>query len=160
MGPLPTVADLNPSDVMNAITRDKKVVNGRLHFVLLTGIGTTQVVTDVTPSELASARRDRSASLGPESGATHEGARARHTTEPTRGTSSRRASSGWRQRPARRQRSFVRLVECGKLVLQFLPELILLNGIVLVDDLSLQHIDPPLDVLRRELLVPDDLARA
>ena len=55
LGPLPAVADLNRSDVLDAITRDKKVVEGRLHYVLLSAIGATQVATDVTPDELGAA---------------------------------------------------------------------------------------------------------
>jgi 3-dehydroquinate synthetase len=35
--------------------RDKKVVNGRLHFVLLTRIGETAIVSDVTEAELLGA---------------------------------------------------------------------------------------------------------
>jgi 3-dehydroquinate synthetase len=34
---------------------DKKVVGGRLHFVLPRSIGTTEVVTDVTEKELKAA---------------------------------------------------------------------------------------------------------
>jgi 3-dehydroquinate synthase len=55
MGPLPPVADLAIADLLQAITRDKKVVAGTLHFVLPTGIGSTSVATDVTTDELASA---------------------------------------------------------------------------------------------------------
>ncbi len=52
LGPLPPVADLVLSDVMDAIRRDKKVVNGRLHFVLAIEIGATATVDDVTEEEL------------------------------------------------------------------------------------------------------------
>jgi 3-dehydroquinate synthase len=55
MGPLPPVADLRIGDLMEAIKRDKKVVGGRLHFVLPAGIGTTNIVDDVSEAELAAA---------------------------------------------------------------------------------------------------------
>ena len=55
MGPLPAVADLPAAEVMDAITRDKKVVAGRLHFVLPLEIGRCEVVPDVTPAEIAAA---------------------------------------------------------------------------------------------------------
>jgi 3-dehydroquinate synthase len=57
VGPVPPVNDLRISDALDAITRDKKVVNGRLHFVLAHGIGGTEIVSDVTPRELRSAMR-------------------------------------------------------------------------------------------------------
>mgnify|MGYP000110479109 CR=1 FL=1 len=43
------------ADVIEAISRDKKVVNGRLHFVLAAGGGATTTVTDVTARELRAA---------------------------------------------------------------------------------------------------------
>ena len=52
LGPLPSVADLPIPRVLEAIRRDKKVVHGRLHFVLATGIGATATVDDVTEDEL------------------------------------------------------------------------------------------------------------
>jgi 3-dehydroquinate synthase len=52
LGPLPTVADLSTEEVLEAIRRDKKVVNGRLHFVLAIEIGATMTVDDVTEEEL------------------------------------------------------------------------------------------------------------
>jgi 3-dehydroquinate synthase len=52
MGPLPAVADLSASQAVEAAGRDKKVVGGRLHFVLPTAIGATITVTDVTADEL------------------------------------------------------------------------------------------------------------
>jgi 3-dehydroquinate synthetase len=39
--------------VLEAVRRDKKVVNGRLHFVLAIEIGATMTVDDVTEEELA-----------------------------------------------------------------------------------------------------------
>ena len=55
MGPLPAVADLPAAEVMEAIARDKKVVAGRLHFVLPLEIGRCEVVPDVTPGEILAA---------------------------------------------------------------------------------------------------------
>jgi 3-dehydroquinate synthase len=57
MGPLPPVADLSVSATLEAVARDKKVVRGRLHFVLPTAIGQTSIVTDVTDRELRQALR-------------------------------------------------------------------------------------------------------
>jgi 3-dehydroquinate synthase len=55
LGPLPPIGDLPIADVMAAIKRDKKVVHGRLHFVIATAIGTTITVDDVTEEELRGA---------------------------------------------------------------------------------------------------------
>jgi 3-dehydroquinate synthase len=52
LGPLPTVADLSTDEIVEAVRRDKKVVNGRLHFVLAIEIGATITVDDVTEDEL------------------------------------------------------------------------------------------------------------
>jgi 3-dehydroquinate synthase len=52
LGPLPSVADLPVVDVMDAIRRDKKVVDGRLNFVIAVDIGATTTVDDVTEDEL------------------------------------------------------------------------------------------------------------
>jgi len=57
MGPLPSVSDLSSGQVVEAIARDKKVVAGKLHFVLPTQIGTTTTVTDVTVEELQAAAK-------------------------------------------------------------------------------------------------------
>lgn len=55
LGTLPPVADLSITEIIEAVRRDKKVVNSRLHFVLCTSIGTTAVVDDVTEDELKAA---------------------------------------------------------------------------------------------------------
>jgi 3-dehydroquinate synthase len=52
LGPLPAVTDIPMPDVMDAIRRDKKVVNGRLHFVIAIDIGATMTIDDVTEDEL------------------------------------------------------------------------------------------------------------
>jgi len=57
MGPLPPVADLKISEALDVIGRDKKVVNGRLHFVLARGIGATEIAADVHTRELTAAMR-------------------------------------------------------------------------------------------------------
>jgi len=55
LGPLPVVNDLSLDEAMAAVKRDKKVVHGTLHYVLATGIGTTETVSDVTEDELRGA---------------------------------------------------------------------------------------------------------
>jgi 3-dehydroquinate synthase len=55
MGPLPPVSDLSASEIVDATKRDKKVIAGRLHFVLPTSIGEVTTVSDVTPEELTDA---------------------------------------------------------------------------------------------------------
>lgn len=57
MGPLPPVGDLSATEALGVMRRDKKVLDGRLHFVLPTRIGETAIVTDVTEPELATALR-------------------------------------------------------------------------------------------------------
>lgn len=57
LGPLPPVADLAVRSVLEAIGRDKKVSDGRLHFVLAAGIGATRIADDVGPPELREALR-------------------------------------------------------------------------------------------------------
>jgi 3-dehydroquinate synthase len=55
LGPLPSIADLGIAEMVEAMRRDKKVVDGRLHYVLATAIGAHTVVDDVTERELAEA---------------------------------------------------------------------------------------------------------
>jgi 3-dehydroquinate synthase len=55
LGPLPPISDLAASQVLEAIQHDKKVVAGRLHFVLPTTIGATAIVDDVSEKELRAA---------------------------------------------------------------------------------------------------------
>jgi 3-dehydroquinate synthase len=52
LGPLPPVADLPSSEILEAIRRDKKVLDGRLHMVIPTTIGATVTIDDVTEPEL------------------------------------------------------------------------------------------------------------
>ncbi len=55
LGPLPPIADLSGAKMLEAMRHDKKVVAGRLHFVLPTGIGGTSIVDDVTEKEIKAA---------------------------------------------------------------------------------------------------------
>lgn len=57
LGPLPAISDLSTSLVLEAVRRDKKVVSGRLHFVICIEIGATTVVDDVTEAELGGVLR-------------------------------------------------------------------------------------------------------
>ena len=52
LGPLPPVSDLSIGEVIEAMRRDKKVVDGRLHFVIAIQIGATMTIDDVTEGEL------------------------------------------------------------------------------------------------------------
>jgi 3-dehydroquinate synthase len=52
LGPLPPIGDLSIAEVLEAVRRDKKVVHGRLHFVIAIEIGATMTVDDVTEDEL------------------------------------------------------------------------------------------------------------
>jgi 3-dehydroquinate synthase len=56
-GPLPPLSDLSAAAQLELMRRDKKVVEGRLHVVLPTGIGSATIVTDVTEPELLAALR-------------------------------------------------------------------------------------------------------
>ena len=55
LGPLPSVADISAKEVLAAIKRDKKVVNGKLHFVAAADRGKTVELTDVSEKEIATA---------------------------------------------------------------------------------------------------------
>ena len=52
LGPLPAVTDLSIAEIMDAVRRDKKVLNGKLHFVIAIQIGATLTIDDVTEDEL------------------------------------------------------------------------------------------------------------
>ena len=58
LGPLPAVSDLSARQVIQVVRHDKKMLRGRLHFVLSTGIGKTTIVDDVGERELGAALRD------------------------------------------------------------------------------------------------------
>ena len=55
LGPLPPIADISAGHMVEAMQRDKKMVAGRLHFVLPTAIGATTIVDDVTEKEMKAA---------------------------------------------------------------------------------------------------------
>jgi 3-dehydroquinate synthase len=55
LGPLPPIADLSAAAILEAMQHDKKIVAGRLHFVLPTAIGATAIVDDVKEPELRTA---------------------------------------------------------------------------------------------------------
>jgi 3-dehydroquinate synthase len=53
LGPLPPVGDLTAAQVVQAMRRDKKILNGRLRFVITPKIGEAAVIDDVSEKELA-----------------------------------------------------------------------------------------------------------
>jgi 3-dehydroquinate synthase len=55
LGPLPPVGDLSVREVLEASRRDKKIVSGKLHFVLATAVGAWTIVDDVTEKEMGRA---------------------------------------------------------------------------------------------------------
>jgi 3-dehydroquinate synthase len=55
VGNLPPIGDLRTPDLLDAVTRDKKMMDGRLNYVLPTGIGSVQIVQDVRAEELRAA---------------------------------------------------------------------------------------------------------
>jgi 3-dehydroquinate synthase len=55
LGPLPAIADVSTGQILEAMRHDKKIVAGRLHFILPTAIGATSVVDDVSERELTDA---------------------------------------------------------------------------------------------------------
>jgi 3-dehydroquinate synthase len=57
LGPLPPVADVPVGAILDAMQHDKKMVAGRLHFVLPTAVGATTIVDDVTAKEMRAALR-------------------------------------------------------------------------------------------------------
>jgi len=57
LGKLPPVSDVSAAEIVEASRRDKKVVDGTLHFVLCTGIGSWEIAEDVSEPELTSALR-------------------------------------------------------------------------------------------------------
>ena len=55
LGPLPPIGDVPVGPMIEAMQHDKKMVAGRLHFVLPTAIGATAIVDDVTEKEMRAA---------------------------------------------------------------------------------------------------------
>ena len=52
LGPLPPIGDVTVDQMLDAMKHDKKMVAGKLHFVLPTAIGATAIVDDVTEKEM------------------------------------------------------------------------------------------------------------
>jgi 3-dehydroquinate synthase len=57
MGALPAVNDLSARAALDVVGHDKKVVGGKLHFVLSREIGATAMASDVEPAEITAAMR-------------------------------------------------------------------------------------------------------
>ena len=55
LGPLPPIGDVSAGQLIEAMNHDKKMIAGRLRFVLPTAIGATAIVDDVAESEIRSA---------------------------------------------------------------------------------------------------------
>jgi len=55
LGPLPPIADVPATEMIDAMQHDKKRVAGRLHFVLPTAIGAATIVDDVVEKEIRGA---------------------------------------------------------------------------------------------------------
>jgi 3-dehydroquinate synthase len=55
LGPLPPIADISSAQMLEAMQHDKKMVAGKLHFVLPTTIGATTIVDDVAEKEIRAA---------------------------------------------------------------------------------------------------------
>ena len=49
------MVQLSRRAVLEAVRRDKKVVHGKLHYVLATAIGRTETVDDVSEEEIGAA---------------------------------------------------------------------------------------------------------
>ncbi len=55
LGPLPPIGDISIGQVLDAMKHDKKMVAGRLHYVLPTAVGAWAIVDDVTEKEFKAA---------------------------------------------------------------------------------------------------------
>jgi len=55
LGPLPPIADVPASEIVDAMKHDNKMVAGKLHVVLPTAIGATTIVDDGTEDEIRAA---------------------------------------------------------------------------------------------------------
>jgi 3-dehydroquinate synthase len=55
LGPLPPIGDVSTREMLDAMQHDKKMVAGRLNYVLPTGIGSTSIVDDITEKEMKTA---------------------------------------------------------------------------------------------------------
>ena len=57
-GPLPSPRDLNPDHLLARLGSDKKTIQGKIHFVLPTSIGSVQVVSGIAPALIRQAMVD------------------------------------------------------------------------------------------------------
>ncbi len=57
-GPLPEVKDLNPDHLLGRLSSDKKTMQGKVHFVLPTAIGSVKVVSGIDPALVRAAITD------------------------------------------------------------------------------------------------------
>jgi len=57
-GPLPEVKDLNPDHLLARLASDKKTMQGKVHFVLPTEIGSVKVVSGIAPELIRTAITD------------------------------------------------------------------------------------------------------
>jgi 3-dehydroquinate synthase len=55
VGPLPSIRGLRVRRVLSLLSRDKKTVGGRVHWVIPEGIGKVRVVSDVPMETVAQA---------------------------------------------------------------------------------------------------------
>ena len=55
LGPLPPIADVAAAEILDAMQHDKKMIAGRLHFVLPTSVGSSTIVDDVAEKEMRDA---------------------------------------------------------------------------------------------------------
>ena len=58
VGPLPAISDLKASRVVGLLSRDKKAIANRLHWVIPERVGKVRIVTDVPETTAAAAFRD------------------------------------------------------------------------------------------------------
>jgi 3-dehydroquinate synthase len=49
-GPIPSIADLNPENLIGRLAKDKKTLGGKVHFVLASGVGAVKIVSGVDPA--------------------------------------------------------------------------------------------------------------
>jgi len=55
LGPLPPIADVSIAEMLEAMQHDKKMLAGRLQFVLPTSVGSCTIVDDVSEKEMRDA---------------------------------------------------------------------------------------------------------
>lgn len=65
VGPLPPIRDLAPAKIARLLGQDKKVVGGKIHWVIPERIGKVRISTDVDRREAVAAFRDVQSDLSP-----------------------------------------------------------------------------------------------